>query len=358
MCNMAGIFVKEGTPMTKELVRLLLRVQILNSKIHSDGFGYFLSDGSMEYLYGKTHLAAKVSWFPRDCLDGILPDTRFLLTHIRKASSGKVALKKDASEEEIKEHAEKLTTMSHPFLNQCSVLQHNGTLEAKNDIEVDMDSKFLAEKFDNALIEGQNVKKALKHAFSFFKHGSASLMFAIKYTTGWKPYFYKGNKPLNRYIDKERGITIVTTASTDVEKELDALCLLNDYYFEEEKIPHDGIYEWNRKDPISKGSLINSAPVATTTYYPNNRRNAGRYGTVVDNSKVNASKDAFNNYVEKLGREGLMAVTSTLINSFTREDLMDIVDFDQDSLINLLQDLEKGLVEKVRSGINKVRSTP
>jgi predicted glutamine amidotransferase len=337
MCNLCGIWIGNNGRMQPELVHAVLAAQLNASKVHSDGFGYFFSTG-LKGTYGKTSLAARYSGYPKICMAAKEEDVKFLITHTRKASSGKISLPPGASEEERKEYNERLTRMSHPFLGKLSVLAHNGTMNSGVE---SMDSMLLAEKFEAALEAKKDIFEALKEAFSFFKDGYASLIFAVKYAEGWYPYFYKGNKPLSRFVDKETGTTIIITDESYIANELLALRALYGYTFEEEKILKEGIYSFETLLPLQEVSLIKAAPPVTTVVTQRNYQPYGHNST--------KCKGMFDTFVERIGKEVLVTITQVLLTKFTPAEVLALTEHNEEEMVKIMELIKEEKVAEAKA---------
>jgi hypothetical protein len=336
MCNLCGIFLN-GHALTQELKHVVLAAQIVASKVHSDGFGYFAAKKEANSVYGRTSVAAQHSMYPAGCMKNADATTTFMITHVRKASSGKVALPVNATENEKRIWNETITKMSHPFLGKVSVLAHNGTLTPKDGVEFEMDSAFLAEKFDQALLEQKDVFMALEEAFSFFKGGLASLMFAVKYPEGWYPYFYKGNKPLVRYLDQDTGIMIVITDEAYITKEITVLNTLYGYNFVESRIIKEGIYSWENTEPLKEVSLIKTPIVVQSA------------PAVVGAWQGGRTKGIFDTFVQKVGKQVLIDLTTRLLTEFTADELLKLAEFGEYDMVQVLERVQTGNVELAKN---------
>jgi len=324
---MCGIYLN-GNELTPELTFMILSAQVSASKVHKDGFGYFFATKKEEAFFAKTQLAAEDSIRPRECYNTAQEEIKFLLTHTRKASSGKVTLPVNATEQEKKAHQQELMEMSHPFYNSVSVMQHNGTLVERAGVNVKMDSKFLAKKFDEALLNGKSVADSLRHAFSFFVSGLASLMFAVKENNVWIPYFYKGNKPLIRFIDKDTGITVIITSESFIKDEINAMNNLLGYNFEEVRIIHEGLYAWNQIEPLEKFSLV-AAPI--TAYNTNvNNRNVTKAANII------YSKNVFNDFLQVIGKDTLYSTAMSMLTLFDRDEVIEMIELSDLDLVNFM----------------------
>ena len=332
MCILLGVNLN-GTPLKQELTQAILTAQIMGSKVHSDGFGYFAASGDRT-KYGRTQVAAIDSMFPGKCMQSMEEDEEFIITHIRKASSGRVVLPKNATPEEANEYQVKLLQMSHPFLGERSVLAHNGTLSPNENVEFEMDSLYLAQVFDVALA-GKPVAEALTEAFSHFKDGYASLMFGVRYENGWVPYFYKGNKPLDRWVCEKTGITIVTTNDVYLVDGLRILNTLYDYDFKEVKVEDQGLYSFTQQAPLVKMSLI-SAPVQKAIQLPGAWKGNSAPKGNSPGGNLKGSGD-FDKYIEEVGRAGLTSLTTDLLTRLTSAEIIRLIDKEETDFINVLK---------------------
>jgi len=157
-------------------------------------------------------------------------------------------------------------------------------------------------------------------------------MFAVNLKDGgWTPYYYKGNKPLIRYTDYDTGTIIITTSETQLLREIRILNSIHGYGFLRDEIIEEGVYRWDKLEPIEKISLI-QAPVPAP---PVNYVKSAAY--------VKETKGLFNSYVAKVGKTDFVALTRDILTEFTKEEVLDIISLTEGELVGFLSALETGI---------------
>ena len=109
MCNICALF--SPTPITEEMRNLIFDTQTLAGTKHSDGFGYFTKKG-----YFKSPYEASSTTFTRKHPHTL--GTDFLVTHVRKVSSGKVTTPKAEDEEGWDKYFKLRTAYAHHLFSK------------------------------------------------------------------------------------------------------------------------------------------------------------------------------------------------------------------------------------------------
>jgi len=280
MCNICSLFSPQ--PIQADLRDLVFDTQIIASTKHGDGFGYFVPESSHgeASTYYKTDMPAYLAAYLTSSESSL--GRRFLFTHTRKASSGKVVLPGKNDEPAWAEYTKKQKSYAHPFVMSKVIVLHNGTLspEKEHILECEMDSQFFAEKLNEAYDpKKENYVEALKAAFGFFENGIYSMMIAFRNGNTWKPMVLKGTKPLDIFKCTQCGAVIYVTDDTFFKFQALILEAKSTHKFEVMPAITPGLYDPFSGECIHKGLFIDEKVWASAVTYDYTRRTGTTGGT-------------------------------------------------------------------------------